>query len=271
MKNNWIKILSLIIVFCSVAGLCACGDNNQEDDIITTNREITVSTDITKTVKPTDQSVVAVAPVGEEAIIAYFNNALKAFRQSAFDFVKNDNCVLTSYSTGSLASIDGATDSYRSALKNAVGDMAGVSSLQATYFAGDAIDNVFAVKELTAQNISNMSAEAQGSNVIIEFSLKKSSGDGTDAVSALTKDYMTVEKFTSKIAQYGASSTGATVKHSNAKIKAVIDYSTKNFVSVEISFNTNFYMGSLNLDYVSGGPVNAGTKTTIKYTDFKEN
>ncbi|MBQ8227533.1 MAG: hypothetical protein IJZ88_00820 [Clostridia bacterium] len=271
MKNNAIKILSLLIVLCSVAGLCSCNINQDEEDIKTTNRPVTVSTDITKTVKTTDENVVAVAPKGDEEILKYFNGSLKLFRSTTYDFVKKNTCTLTSCSTGSLASVRGATDSYRNALNNAVGDMAGVSSLESTYFAGDDVTEAFAIKELSAENISEMSATAEGNKVTVEFSIKKDSADGSDAVSILTKDYMTIESFNSKVSQYGASTTGATVKVSNVKLKAVIDYSTRNFVSVEISFNTNFNMGSLDFDYVFGGPVSASTKTTIKYTDFKEN
>lgn len=271
MKNNAIKILSLLIVLCTVAGLCSCGKNPEDEDVKTTNRPVTVSTDITKKVQTTDENVVAVAPEGEENILKYFNGSLKRFRGSAYDFVKKDTCTLTSCSTGSLNSENGATDSYRAALKNALGDMMGVSSLESTYFAGDDVSEVFAIKELTAENISEMSATAEGNKVTVEFSIKKNSADGFDAVSLLTNDYMTVEGLNGKISQYDASSTGATVKVSNVKLKAVIDYSTRNFVSVEISFNTSFHIGSLKLAYVSGGPVNASTKTTIKYTDFKEN
>lgn len=271
MKDSSIKILSLLVIFCTVVGLCSCGMNNDEDEVNTTNRPVTASTDITKSVKTTDENVVAVAPEGNEAILEYFNGSLKLFRSSTYDFVKRDDCTLTSCSTGSLNTVSGATDSYRTALKNALGDMMGVTSLESTYFAGDDVTDVFAIKELTAENISKASASAEGSKVTVEFSLKQNSADGSDAVSLLTKDYMTAESFNSKVSQYGATANSAVVKVNSVKLKAVIDYSTRNFVSVEISFNTTFSMGSLNLDYVSGGPVSASTKTTIKYTDFKEN
>lgn len=271
MNNKLIKIASFFMVICSVIGLCSCSEAREEEEIKTTNRPVTVSTDITKTVKTTDENVVAVAPVGEENILKYFNGSLKRFRGNAYDFTKKDTTVLLNCSAGSLDTVSGATDSYRNTLKKALGDMVGVSSLESTYFAGDEVSSVFAIKELKAENISRMSASAEGNRVIIEFDIKKSSADGFDAVSLLTKDYITVEALNSKVAKYGASSTGASVKVNNVKLRAVIDYSTRNFVDVEISFNSSFYMGTLKLDYVSGGPVNAGTKTTIKYNNFKEN
>ena len=271
MKNNAIKFLSLLIVLCTVAGLCACDPNQTEEDIKTTNRPVTVSTDLTKTVQTTDENVIAVAPEGEENILKYFNGSLKRFRGNAYDFVKKDTCTLTSYSAGSLDSVSGATASYKNALKNAIGDMMGVSSLESTYFAGDDVSNVLAIRELSAENISEMSATAEGNKVVVEFLLKKKMDDGADAASLLTRDYMTVETLNGKVSQYGANSTGATVKISNIRLKAVIDYSTRNFVSIEISFNTNFYMSKLSLDYVSGGPVSANTRTIIQYTNFKEN
>ena len=271
MNNNLIKILSLLIVLCTVVGLCACGKNQNEDDIKTTNRPVTVSTDLTKTVKPTDKNVVAVAPEGEEAILRYYNGSLRLFRANAYDFVKKETCTLASCSAGSLNSVGGATDSYRKALRNALGDMMGVSSLESTYFAGDDVTEAFGLRELAAENISEMKASAEGSNVTLEFVIKKNSPDGGDAISLLTRDFMTNERFNAKISDYDASSTGASVKISNVRLKTVIDYSTRNFVDVEISYNTSFYMSNLNLAYVSGGPVNASTKNTIKYTNFKEN
>ncbi len=270
MNNKTIKFLSLFIVICTVLGLCACGKTQDEEEIKTTNRPVTVSTDLTKTVKTTDENVIAVAPEGGENILKYFNGSLKRFRNNTYDFTKKNTCTLSSCSFGSLGSISGATDSYRAALKNAVGDMMGVSTLESTYFAGDDVSGVFAIKELTAENVEGMSASAEGSRVTVEFAIKKKTADGADAASLLTKEYMTVESFNSKVSKYGAGTTGASVKINNIRLKAVIDYSTRNFVEVIISYDTSFYVGSLNLDYVSGGPINAGTNTTIKYTNFKE-
>ncbi len=271
MKNTTIKILSFLIILCVVAGLCSCSKEGEEEEIGTTNRPVTVSTDLTKTVRPTDKNVVAVAPEGEEEILKFFNGSLKLFRASAYDFVKKDSCTLYSYSAGSLSSVDSANDSYRAALKNALGDIMGVSSFESTYFAGDDVTEVFAIKELTADNISKMSATAEGSRVTVEFSIKQDSADGKEAISLLTKDFVTAESFNAKVSQYDATATGGTIKINNIRLKAVIDYSTRNFVDVEISFNTSFYIGTFKLAYVSGGPVSASTKTTIKYTNFKEN
>ncbi len=271
MKDTGLKILSAIIIFAVVLGLCSCGIDGNDDDIKTTNRPVTISSATSKTVKPTDKNVVATAPQGDEEILKYFNTALKIFRNSTFDFVKKDSCTLTSYSAGSLETVSGATDSYKSALRSALGDIMGVYSLESTYFAGDDITNVFAIKELSADNISSAKASAEGSNVMVEFSLKQNAADGSDAISALTKEYMTNESLNNKISKYGATANSASARVSAVTLKAVIDYSTKNFVSVEIGFNTAVSMASLSLDYVSGGPVKGSTKTTIKYTNFKEN
>lgn len=143
--------------------------------------------------------------------------------------------------------------------------------MQSTYFAGEDVSDVFAVKEITAENVNGISATANGKQVTVEFSVNKKSPDGFDAVSLLTKEYVTLEKFNTKVAQYGAGSTGTTINVKDVKLKAVIDYSTGNFASVEISFNTGFYIGELNLEYVYGGPIKASTRTVIQYTDFKEN
>ncbi len=270
MKDKGLKILSLIIVLSVVFGLCACGDDGDSDEIQTTNRSVTVSSQNDKTVKTTDENVVAVAPEGEQEILNYFNNALKLFKNSTFDFSKKDECSLTSYSAGSLNDVSGATDSYKKTLKSAVGDMVGVNSLETTYFAGDDITNVFAIKELSLENATNISAQAQGSQVTVEFDVTQNAVDGSDAVSAVTKNYLTNETLNSKISSYGATAQGTSVRISNVKLKAVIDYSTKNFISIDISFNTQFSISNLALDYVSGGPVAGSTKTTIKYKDFKE-
>ncbi len=270
MKDTGIKILSVIIVLCAVFGLCACGDNSDGDEIQTTNRKVTISSNVDKTVKPTNTNVVAVAPEGEEEILNYFNTALKLFKNNTFDFTKKDDCKLTSYSSGSLANIEGATQSYKDALKSAVGDIFGVNSLQSTYFAGDDITTAFAIKEMNVDNVEKVSAFAQGSSVTVEISLKQNAIDGIDAVSAVTKDYMTNEKLNSKISGYGATADGASVRINDVKLKTVIDYSTKNFINIEISFNSQFTVSKLALDYVSGGPVTGSTITTIKYTDFKE-
>ncbi|MGN1169785.1 MAG: hypothetical protein ACI4RB_06660, partial [Acutalibacteraceae bacterium] len=66
------------------------------------------------------------------------------------------------------------------------------------------------------------------------------------------------------------SATSTSVNNSGAKVKAVVDDSTKNFVSVEISFKTNYSAQELNLGYISGGPVSGVTQTVITYKNFKE-
>ncbi len=271
MSNRAIRILSILIILCVVTGLCACSGKNGEDEPATTNRPVTLQGEVSKTVKPTDKTVVAVAPVGEEEIIKYFNESLTDFRNSEFDFVKKDSCVLTSCSAGSLESISGATDSYRSTLKKALGDMMGVASLETTYFAGDDISRAFAIKELNTDNVSQATASADGNRVTVAFTIRQNSADGSDAVSLVSGDYMTLAAFNSRISQYGATADSTSVNMKNVTLRAVIDYSTKNFVAIDIEYNSSFSMGTLNLAYVSGGPVKATTKTVTKYSNFKEN
>ena len=271
MKENGLKFLSVIIVLCTVAGICSsCANNNANEDIKTTNRPVTISQSTSKTVKTTNENIVAIAPEGDEEILKYFNTSLKIFRNSTFDFTKKDSCKMTSYSAGSLNNINGATASYKSTLKSAIGDMMGVYTLESAYFAGDDISEVFAIKELTVDDINSAKATAEGSKVTVEFSVKQNAADGSDAVSLLTKNYMTSESFKQKISGYGATADSATARVTAVTLKAVIDYSTKNFVDIEIGYNTTFSVAKISLDYVSGGPVNGSTKTTIKYTDFKE-
>lgn len=271
MKNTGLKILCIIIILSVVGGLCSCSKDGDEDEIVTTNRPVTISGTSDKTIKSTDKTIVAVAPEGEEEIIRYFNKSLSDFRSASFDFVKKDETVLTSCSAGSLETISGATDSYRSTLRKALGDMMGVVSLETTYFAGDDITQAFAIKELSVETIAEAKASANGSQVTVEFKIKQNSADGSDAINMMTGDYMTLEAFNAKISGYGAAADSTSVNIKNVTLKAVIDYSTGNFISVDVGYNSSFSMGTLNLDYVSGGPVRASTRTTIKYHSFKEN
>ena len=270
MKNSFIKIISFVIVFCTVLGLCACSKKQGTQGIATTNRQVTRSSAESKTQTTVGKTSAATAPQGKAAILKYFNDSVKIFNNRTYDFTKSFNCTLQSCSLGSLTSVSGATDSYKSTLRSAVGDMMGVSKLDTSYYAGDDISSVFTIKELDEKCIESIKASADGNKVTVEISLKQLSADGTASVSYLTKDYPTPESFSQKISDYKISATSTSVKSSSAKVKVVVDNSTKNFVSVEISFKTNYSAQELNLGYITGGPVSGVTQTVITYKNFKE-
>ena len=270
MKNSFIKIISFVIILCTVSGLCACSKNQGTQGVATTNRQVTSSTSESKTQTTVGETSAATAPQGDAEILKYFNDSVKIFNHRTYDFTKSFNCTLSSCSLGSLTSVQGATDSYKSTLRSAVGDMMGVSKLDTSYYAGDDISSVFTIKELDEKCVESIKASADGNKVTVEISLKQLSSDGAASVSYLTKDYPTPESFAQKISDYKISATSTSVNNSGAKVKAVVDDSTKNFVSVEISFKTNYSAQELNLGYISGGPVSGVTQTVIAYKNFKE-
>lgn len=271
MKNRIIKIVSLLIVFSVITGLCSCKLAKKEvAGISTTHRPLTLPSSSSSSAKTTDLLVKAVVPKGEEAIIDYFNKSLKYFRENDFEFTRKKSTKLSSYSAGSLTSVSGATSSYVSALESACSDMMGVGSLDTSYFIGDDISAAFAIKEVSPDFLKKCSAVAEENRVNLTFEYNQYVGDDKTALSQLTGDYLTDGSFASNIRGYGASVSKATATVSGIKLSAVIDYSTRNFISIKIEFTTSFYVESVAFDYVSGGPVNGKTKTVISYGDFRE-
>lgn len=271
MKNSTIKIISVLIVLSVITGLCSCSFKKEgTPGIGTTNRSVTVSTEKKKEVEPTDRTVTAVAPQGNEEIIKYFNKALSKFRNNDYEFVKSKNTVLRSYSAGSLTSVSGSTESYITMLKSAVGDMMGVGSLDTSYFLGDDMVAAFPISSISQDKIDSCEATAEGSNVILTFKMKQLSDDGATTVSSLTKDYITPDAFSNRIKGYSATAQSPSVSYSNVTLTAVIDYSTTGFVSVDIGFVSSFSMHELSLAYVKGGPVKGSTDTTVTYKSFAE-
>ncbi|MCQ2470426.1 MAG: hypothetical protein MJ147_00135 [Clostridia bacterium] len=271
MKNKLLKIVSLIIVFCVVTGLCSCKLTHKEiAGIMTTNRQVTLPTSSRNVAQKKDDEVTAIAPEGDKAIIKYFNRALELFYHNDIEFTRKKTTKLESYSAGSLASVSGATASYTSMLQSACADMMGVGSLESTYYFGDDISAAFAIKSVTENLVKKCSASAQGSKVNVSFTYNPYMGDFNDAIKNLTPDFMTTSDFIKKIAGYGASQSGASVEINSIKLSAVIDYSTKKFESVKIEYVTKFSAKEIAFDYVSGGPLNGTTKTVISYGNFKE-
>lgn len=270
MKNNLIRILSFIIVLSVITGLCSCKLTHKTPaGIMTTHRALTMSS-ATNPAKKTDLSVTAIAPVGDEAIIDYFNKSLDYFINNDFEFTRNKSTKLESFSAGSLATVSGATESYQSMLRSACSDMMGVSSLKTTYYIGDDISSAFQIKAVEPDFIKKCSASAEKNLVKIKFEYNPFIGDDESSLSRLTSDRMTTSDFSMKIRSYGATSSETKVSISGIKLSAVIDYSTKNFTSLKIEFSTSFHVDSIGFDYVSGGPVTGTTKTVISYGDFKE-
>lgn len=271
MKNRVIKIISIVLVFAVITGLCSCKLTHKEvAGIMTTKRQVTLPTSTRKDNKTTDFAVIAIAPEGDEAIIKYFNDALEIFYEHDFEFIKKKTTTLKEYSAGSLSNVSGATQSYLSTLKSACGDMMGVGSLETNFYFGDNISSFFEIKSVNKKLVSKCSAAAEGSNVTIGFHYSADSGDFNNSLKTLTQDFMTLSDFTSKISRYGARFEEASAEISGIKLSAVIDYSTRHFVSVKIEYTTSFSVKEMTFDYISGGPVRGKTNTVISYTEFKE-
>lgn len=272
MKNNVIRVISLLMVFSVIFGLCSCKLTHKKttNGVMTTNRVPTLPSSSKNTAKKSDNTVKAIAPEGDEEIIKYFNNSLTYFRSNDFEFTRKKSTTLESYSAGTLATVEGATQSYQSALKSAIGDMMGVGSLETMYYIGDDISAAFAIKAIAPEYLKKCSAKAEDSNVKLTFEYKQYITEEESGITKLTGDYVGSGGFSSKIREYGASPSEAKAEISGIKLTAVIDYSTNNFVSLKIEFTSKFSAKSISLDYVSGGPVSGTTKTTISYGSFVE-
>lgn len=269
MKSLGLKILSFLIVFSIVFALCSCSKKDENPGVFTTNRPLTTAGEEEEE-KTTNLAVAAVAPEGDENIIKYFNDAFKIFNNRDFDFIRQKECKLNAFSAGTLQEVEGATQEYENTLKTSFSDMMGVGKTENFYYVGDDISGVFSIAELTSDKLDEVAASASGSNVTVSFKLKQITNDGETTVSALTKDFISSTSFREKLKSYGCSADSVSVKTSAVTLKAVIDYSTKNFVSVEIGFVSHFSAPEVKLDYVSGGPVAGNTKTTIIYKNFVE-
>ncbi len=270
MKQKAIKAAALLMAVCVIVSLCACrhGESNNPH-ISTTHRSVTTPTSSAATDDAAD-TVTAVAPVGKDAILNYFNDAVTKFGNFKYDFNKHVDVTLTSFSAGSLANVDKATASYQSMLRTACGDMMGVCATDTAYYVGDDMKAAFPVRLAESENITDAKATAKGGEVVVELTCKSLSEDGVVTVKQWTSDYMTNGLFLEKVKAYSASVSESSVKIGGVKAKAVIDYATKNFVSLEITFQTSFQASQLSLAYVSGGPIRGVTKTTVTYKDFSE-
>ncbi|MCQ2479369.1 MAG: hypothetical protein MJ120_01915 [Clostridia bacterium] len=271
MKNKLLKIVSLIIIFCVVTGLCSCKLTHKEiEGIMTTNRQVTLPTSSEGFAEKKDDGATAVAPEGEKAIIKCFNKALDLFYQKDIEFTRKKTTKLESYSAGTLASVSGATASYTSMLQSACGDMMGVGSLESAYYFGDDISFAFSIKPVSEVLVKKCSATAEGSNIKLNIVYNPFMGDINDSIKNLTADYMTTSDFIKRIADYGADYKDAKASIDSIKVSALIDYSTRTFVSLKIEYITKFSAKEISFDYVSGGPLNGTTKTVIAYGGFKE-
>lgn len=271
MKDRIIKIVSLVMVFAVITGLCSCKLNHKEvAGIMTTVRQVTLPTSGADDSDNTASAVTAIAPEGDESIIKYFNEALRIFYEHDFEFTKAKTTKLKEYSAGTLENVSGATGSYLSTLKSACGDMMGVGSLETNFYFGDNIEAFFSIKSADSEHIKKCSATAEGSNVTVKFDYNAYSGDYNNTLRMLTDDFMSLDDFRGKIERYGARLEKASVGLSDIKLTAVIDYATRHFVSVKIEYATSFSVDKMEFDYISGGPVKGKTNTVITYKDFKE-
>lgn len=271
MKDRIIKIVSLVMVFAVITGLCSCKLNHKEvDGIMTTVRQVTLPTSGANDGDNMALAVTAVAPEGNEAIIKYFNEALRIFYEHDFEFTRTKTTKLKDYSAGTLESVSGATKSYLSTLKSACGDMMGVGSLETNFYFGDEIASFFSIKSIDGGLVNKCSASAEGSNVTVNFDYNAYSGDYNNTLRTLTDDFMNLDDFRTKIERYGAKFEKASIILSEIKLSAVIDCSTRHFVSVSIEYATTFSVSKMAFDYITGGPIKGKTNTVISYKDFKE-
>ncbi len=270
MKNTFIRILSVTLVVIIIAGLCACSRKKSDNSKLITNRSVTLSTNQEESTFTENSEVNAVAPEGKKNIIDYLNGSFTRFHNFDYDFNKNVTSVVQSFSAGELEKIDGVTGSYQSTLKKACADMMGVGSLDTSYYVGDDIESAFPIKSIKEEFVQSASASAEGDKVIVTLTVKPQSEDGIATVQLLTNDYMTLSSFNEKIREYEATAADTTVRIGSVALRAVIDYSTRIFEKIEITFKTEFYADEMSLAYVKGGPVKGTTLTTVTYKDFDE-
>ncbi len=257
MKKTSLRIISFLIVICTVVGLVSCGKKP----------ETPVTEDLTEqTSKSQTQPIQIVDIPTEKAELAdMFNAALEYVELYCYHYTKNTVCNVSNLSVGDLSVVSNANDAFRSIFgKKDVSYEYDYNNSHETFKTN------FPESGYSVNDIQNITAEQKDENIIITatFAGESNPTDEKGNLHKLCSDYLSAEDVKKALNEFSSSAESVTASASDITVKATLNAKDSSLETLEISFTQRYSLSGVTLVKMQGSAVTATSSTVITYTDI---
>lgn len=254
MKKTSLRIVSFLIVICTVAGLVSCGKKP----------EIPVEDPTAQTSKSQTQPIQIVEiPTEKEDLADMFNAALEYVELYCYHYTKNTTCNVNNLSIGDLSAVSNANDAFRSIF--------GKKDISYEYdynTSRDAFKTNFPESGYSANDIQNITAEQKDKDIVITatFAGESNPTDENGLLHKLCTEYLNAEDVRKALTEFNSSAESVSVSASDITVKATLNAQDSSLRTLEISFTQRYSLSGVTLVKMQGSSVTATSSTVITYT-----
>lgn len=255
MKKTSLRIISFLIVICTVAGLVSCGKKPEipvtEDPTEQTSKSQTQPTQIVE------------IPTEKEELADMFNAALEYVELYCYHYTKNTTCNVNNLSIGGLSAVSNANDAFRSIF--------GKKDVSYDYNYNTSRDDFkenFPASGYTASDIQNITAQQKDKDIVITTTFAGESNPTADKglLHKFCSDYLSVEDVKKALTEFNSSAESVSVSVSDITVKATVNAQDSSLRTLEISFTQRYSLSGVTLVKMQGSNVTATSSTVITYT-----
>ena len=255
MKKTSLRIISFLIVICTVAGLVSCGKKPEtplEDDI---TRQTSKS--------QTQPIQIVEIPTEKEDLADMFNASLEYVELYCYRYSKKTVCTVNSLNVGALSSVSNANDAFRSIF--------GKKDITYDYdynTSRDAFKANFPESGYSENDIQSIAAEQKDNDIVITAKFAGESNPTADKglLHKLTADFVSADDVKKSLTEFNSSAQSVSVSASDITVKATISTQDSSLKTLQISFTQRYALSGVTLVKMEGSSVSATSSTVITYT-----
>lgn len=256
MKNTAMRIVSLLVVLCTVFVLVSC---DKEPEVQPEETPIQTSKSQTQPTQIID------IPTEKEDLADMFNAAIEYVELYCYHYTKHTTCTVNNLSIGSLSEASNAAEAFRSIF--------GKKDISYDYdynTSRDAFKNNFPESGYTVSDLQTISAQQVDNDIIITATFPSESNPAEDKgrLYKLCSDFQSVESVKKSLADFSSSASSVSVSATNITVKATLKAQDSSLKTLEISFNQSFSLSGVTLVKLEGSTVSATSTTVIRYTNI---
>ncbi|MBQ7549387.1 MAG: hypothetical protein IJT03_06760 [Clostridia bacterium] len=258
MKNNIIRIVSLIIALAAVVQLASCGKNGE------TEPEKTVTSERTKASTSSTEKIVEI-PEDKDEIVRMFNAALDFVDVYCYKYKKHVKCSVSDLNIGSLSAASNAGDAFR--------NIFGEGNFDTDYDynkSKDDFDSSFPKSGFTPDMLTDATASAESDRIIITVRFPSESNPDKEngSLRLITNDFKDSETVKKSLTDFNSSASSISINAYDIEMKAAVSTVDRSLLSLDISFNERYTLSGVKLVELEGSTVSGISNVSINYSGF---
>lgn len=258
MKNNIIRIVSLLVVLAAVIQLVSCGKNSEAEP------EQTVTSERTKASVSSTEKIVEI-PEEKEEIVKMLNAALDFVDVYCFKYKKHFKCSISDLNIGSLSAASNAGDAFR--------HIFGAGDIETDHDynkSKEDFDSNFPKSGITPDMLTDASASAESDRIVITVRFPSESNPDREngSLRLITDDFKDRENVNKSLGDFSSSASSININAYDIEIKAAVSTEDSSLKSLDISFKERYTLSGVKLVELEGSTVTGIANVRISYSDF---